>query len=92
MSKVNITLSIDEEKLKAIEGYLKLENFSLQKKLDDVVNQLYEQVVPEEVRKFIDMTSGVKPKRPAAPQRKAPPKAPAQNTQKPTEETSHGRS
>ena len=93
MSKVNITLAIGDEKLEAIEFYLKKQNTSLQKKLDELVEQLYEKTVPEAVREFLDAKSGAKPKRPAAPQQKEQPKSTAGETQKQRKEgVEHGQS
>lgn len=73
MQKVNITLTLDDWKLQALEYYLKQENTTIQKKLDEAVGQLYEQMVPETVRQFVEGISGAKPK--------PKPKAPAPKTQ-----------
>lgn len=92
MSKVNITLAIGDEKLEAMEVYLKKQNSTLQKRLDEMVGQLYKQVVPGEVREFLDAKGGAKPKRPAPPQ-KAQPKPSISETQKQGKEaTEHGQS
>ncbi len=86
MQKVNITLTLDDWKLRALEYYLKQENTTVQKKLDEAMGQLYEQTVPETVRQFVEGVSGAKPKRPA-------PTAKSQADQKPKseakEETAH---
>lgn len=93
MSKVNFTLAIGDEKLEAMEVYLKKQNSTLQKRLDEMVGQLYKQVVPGEVREFLDAKSGAKPKRPAAPQQKEQPKSTAGETQKQRKEgVEHGQS
>ena len=78
MSKVNITLAIGGEKLEAMGVYLKKQNSTLQKRLDEMVDQLYKQVVPGEVREFLDAKSGAKPKRPVA----SPPKPQTASTAK----------
>lgn len=84
MSKVNFTLAIGDEKLEAMEVYLKKQNSTLQKRLDEMVGQLYKQVVPGEVREFLDAKSGAKPKRPVTSQQKtqavSPPRAVQQHS------------
>lgn len=75
MNKVPLTLSFEEEKLDAMEVFLKKDGSSVQKKLEETMKKLYEEVVPELVREFVDAKAGVKPKRPAPPpQPKADPK------------------
>ncbi len=84
MQKVNITLTLDDWKLQALEYYLKQENTTIQKKLDEAMGQLYEQTVPEVVRQFVEGVSGAKPKHSAPkPQASQKPK-----TEK-KEETTH---
>lgn len=89
MQKVNITLTLDDWKLQALEYYLKQENTTVQKKLDEAMGQLYEQMVPEVVRQFVEGVNGTKPKRPA-------PAPKPQASQKPRPETKgeidHGQS
>ena len=69
MSKVNITLTIDEECLNALEFSLKKENSSVQTKMDEALRQLYEKTVPEKLREYLDSktASSAKPRRPAKP-------------------------
>lgn len=75
MNKVSLTFSIEEDKLEAMEVFLKKDGSSVQKKLEEILKELYEKVVPEPVREFVDAKAGVKPKRPApAPKPKADPK------------------
>lgn len=75
MNKVPLTFSIEEDKLEAMEVFLKKDGSSVQKKLEEILKELYEKVVPEPVREFVDAKAGVKPKRPApAPKPKADPK------------------
>ncbi len=50
MRKIEITLSFDEEKLEALEFSLRKEKSSVQKKMQEELNSLYEQTVPEAVR------------------------------------------
>lgn len=62
MQKVNITLAMDDWKLQALDYYLKQQNTTVQKKLDEAMEQLYEQMVPEVVRQFVEGVNGTKPK------------------------------
>ena len=50
MEKNELKLSFDSEKMEALAFYLKKENSSVQKKMDEALRQLYEQTVPEPVR------------------------------------------
>lgn len=52
--KIEITLSYDDERVEAMEFYLKKENSTVQKKMEAALGQLYETLVPEEVREYID--------------------------------------
>lgn len=67
MGKTPITLSFEEDKLEALEVFLKKQNSSVQKKMDEMLKKLYEEVVPEPVREFVDVKAGGKPKRTAPP-------------------------
>ena len=49
MSKTELTLSIEEEKLEVMTFWLKKENATVQKKMDEELRELYEQTVPEGV-------------------------------------------
>ncbi len=89
MQKVSITLTLDDWKLQALEFYLKEQNTTIQKKLDETMGQLYEQMVPEVVRQFVEGVNGTKPK----PKPKVPaPKPQASQKPKPEakEELAHG--
>ena len=80
MEKTEITLSFDSERMRALTIYLKMENTTVQEKMDEAMRQLYEKAVPEPVREYLDIVSAPpsRPKRPSRPsQPKAdPPKAP----------------
>lgn len=65
MNKATLTLSFEEEKLEAMEIFLKKDNSSVQKKMEDALKKLYEEVVPEPVREYVDAKAGGKPKRSA---------------------------
>ena len=64
MKKIDITLSFDEDKLEALEFSLKKEKSSVQKKMQEELNALYDRLVPEAVREYLD--------RKAAPARERP--------------------
>lgn len=80
MQKVNITLSFEDEKLSALEIFLKKENTTVQKRMDEALRQLYESAVPDAVREFLDCKAAVtardRSRRPAP--KPAPAKPPAQ--------------
>lgn len=61
--KKSISISVNEEKLSAIEMYLEQKNTTLAAELDKYVEQLYGKIVPQNVRDFIDMMSVKKPAR-----------------------------
>ncbi len=69
MEKHEITLSFDAERMRALTIYLKMENTTVQEKLDEAMRQLYEQTVPEPVREYLDIISApaARPKRPTRP-------------------------
>ena len=50
MSKIEVTLTFDDEKLEALEFYLRKENGTVQKRMDEALRKLYEEMVPEAVR------------------------------------------
>lgn len=72
MGKAPITLSFEEDKLEAMEVFLKKDGSSIQKKMEETLKKLYEEVVPEPVREFVDANAGGKPKRPAPPPKSKP--------------------
>ena len=75
MSKVNITISFDAEKLSALDFCLEKENDSTQKRMEKTLAELYEKTVPEPLREYLDRKAAptaAKPKRPA--RQSAPPK------------------
>ena len=71
MENNEIKLSFDSEKMEALSFYLKKENTTVQKKMDEALRQLYEQAVPEPVREYLDVKSApaARPKRPPRPSR-----------------------
>ena len=68
MEKNEITLSFDSEKMEALVFYLKKENTTVQKKMEEALRLLYEQTVPEPLREYLDAkTAPARPKRPPRP-------------------------
>ena len=55
MKKANITVSYDTEKLNALRLYLKQKDQSLEAELNKSVESLYNRIVPQGVRDFIEM-------------------------------------
>ena len=69
MKKANITIAFDDEKLDALEFSLKKENATVQSRMDEALQKLYEEAVPEPVREYLDSRAAPaqKPKRPPRP-------------------------
>lgn len=69
MEKDEITLSFDSAKMEALVFYLKKENSTVQKKMDEALRLLYEQTVPEPLREYLDAKSAhaARPRRPVRP-------------------------
>ncbi len=67
MEKVCVTVSMEEERLKALEFALKKKNSSVQRRMDDALRQLYEKEVPEPIREYVDslLAPPPRPRRPA---------------------------
>lgn len=66
MEKVTITLTFEKEQLDALEHFLKKENTTVQKRMDETLKQLYEKSVPEAVREYLESRSApaARPRRP----------------------------
>ena len=69
MQKSESALSIDGEKLDALEYYLKKENATVQKRMNEALMELYDRTVPDAAREFLDRNTPTlsKPRRPARP-------------------------
>ena len=67
MKKVNITLTFDDDKLDALEFALCKQRSSVQRRMAEMLQQLYESEVPEAVREYVDSKTApaARPKRPA---------------------------
>ena len=78
MEKNEITLSFDSEKMEALVFYLKKENTTVQKKMEEALRLLYEKTVPEPLREYLDAKSApARPRRPPHPSQPKPKPAPA---------------
>ena len=68
MKQVNISVSFDEDKLKALNRYMSKRDLTVDAELTDALTKLYEKHVPAAVREYIDETDvapvQAKPKRP----------------------------
>ena len=58
--KKSITVSINSEKLSALEMYLGQKNLNLSDELEKYSEQLYQKDVPSNVREFIELTAAKK--------------------------------
>lgn len=63
----NITIGFDAAKLDALEFVLRKQRSSVQRRMEEVLQQLYESEVPEAVREYVDSksASAARPRRPA---------------------------
>lgn len=61
--KKSVTVSVDAEKLAALEMYLGQKNMGLSEELEKFSEQLYQKYVPSNVREFIELTASKKPPR-----------------------------
>lgn len=63
--KKSVTVSVEAEKLTALEMYLGQKNLKLSEELEKFAEQLYQKYVPSNVREFIELTAAKKPPRKA---------------------------
>lgn len=68
--KKSINISVNAEKLAALEMYLGQKNMKLPEELEKFSEQLYQKYVPNNVREFIEITAAKKP--PKKPKNIAP--------------------
>lgn len=59
--KKSVTVSINSEKLSALEMYLEQKSMKLPEELEKFAEQLYQKYVPSNVREFIELTAAKKP-------------------------------
>ena len=66
MGETNITINFDAAKLDALEFVLRKQRSSVQRRMAEMLQQLYEAEVPEAVREYVDSKTApaAKPKRP----------------------------
>ena len=67
MENKNITIGFDAAKLDALEFALRKQRSSVQRRMEEILQQLYESEVPEAVREYVDNKSApaARPRRPA---------------------------
>lgn len=63
--KKSVTVSVEAEKLTALEMYLGQKNMKLTEELEKFSEQLYQKYVPSNVREFIELTAAKRPSRKA---------------------------
>lgn len=73
MKKANITVSYDSEKLNALRLYLKQKDLTLETELAKAVDSLYNRVVPQGVREFVEMQATSPSIRPVTRAKKSAP-------------------
>lgn len=61
--KKSVIVSVESEKLSALEMYLGQKNLKLTEELNKCIETLYQKNVPSNVREFIEMTTAKKPAR-----------------------------
>ena len=66
MGEANITINFDAAKMDALEFALRKQRSSVQRRMAEMLQHLYEAEVPEAVREYVDSRSApaAKPKRP----------------------------
>ena len=67
MEETNITINFDAAKMDALEFALRKQRSSVQRRMAEMLQQLYESEVPEAVREYVDSKAvpAARPKRPA---------------------------
>lgn len=76
MANIEISLSFDENKHRALEFALSKENTTVRERLEQSLSQLYDQAVPEPVREYVESFNPppAKSKRPVRSASKPQPK------------------
>lgn len=59
MKKTNVTIAFEDEKLSALRLYLEQKGTSLESELVSACENLYSKTVPNNVREFIELRSGI---------------------------------
>lgn len=55
MSKIEITVSVDEEKFKTVDAYLKRKSMTFDDEVDKAIDALYSKLVPTAVKEYLIM-------------------------------------
>lgn len=58
MKKATITISFEQEKLKAVQFYMSKSSTSLEAELDEFMARLYKKYVPSQTREYIESREG----------------------------------
>lgn len=74
MKQINISVSFDDEKLRALNKYLKKKELTAEDELAAALLHLYEKHVPAAVREYIDEDDAVVPVKPKRTTKQAVPK------------------
>ena len=91
MTKREITLTCEDEKLEALEYALRKDRTTVQKQMDEALRQLYETKVPEAVRDYLDNKGRpAAPKRPTRHAKSSAPSDPKQDRETPEGESPGG--
>ena len=61
MKKTTVTISYDEEKVKALRLYLEMKGCKLEDEITKIIDTLYTKTVPAGVREYIGMSFGEEP-------------------------------
>ena len=69
MEKISITVSMEAERLRALDFALKKKSSSVQRRMDEALRQLYAQEVPQPIREYVDslLVPPARPRRTARP-------------------------
>ena len=69
MEKISITISMEAERLRALEFALKKNSSFVQRRMDEALRQLYAQEVPQPIREYVDslLVPPARPRRTARP-------------------------
>ena len=71
IKNVTITISFEQDKLKALQFYAGKKDANLQGELDDFLQKLYEKYVPAQTREYIESLMEQAPEKPKRPDRPA---------------------
>ena len=74
MKQINISVSFDDEKLRALNKYLKKKELTAEDELAAALLHLYEKHVPAAVREYIDEDDAVVPAKPKRTAKQTVPK------------------